>query len=792
MARFSPTISKLLIAATALALGVPAAAYAASSGSAQPAGSPRQVKVIPPDPAQSVPFNRLLFAGTTGVLWNPGGSEPVWTSYATGESELVPQLADAGYFEPDGPDSVWTWSTTSGVSPPGEAIIFNLDTMTESRWTLPTGDTKLGANGNSVLVQVGSGSTAQLEILTFSGSTATTTDVTGLPADTERLSILSVTTGAYAAVLTYTVVGSSEYNFGVLDWATGVVTPFAISTAEDGVNLTPTTVALQYLGAVVGPAAKVLPTDATVSAYSLADLAASPRVVSFPYADETTLAGDHVVGLPFEGTCPGTCGPPTAPAVDIPLSGAQPGTALPEALADAAGILQATDGSTVIVGGSGPGDWAVRRLSVGSQDTLTDTVVQPINAPLSNAGLAISQGMVEHVEAGPALGQAPPQYWLSSHVLDPGTLGPGSFQPPPDGGVLSNVQFCQPLESCFQLADPAFQGTPYLLTGASTGSELWMQGSDGFPWSIPVEGMPSTSASIVGSSPDFVLVDGTHPSRQYVITPMIGNAKMTTRSVRGAALWFDTLWSADGRGRLQATNLVTNSKSRPITTGARCTASAVQASQRWLYWSCGTSGPAGVYDLQHHSDVRVPAGPMLLGDGYLVRQSGTDLLMYDVHTDRLARPVTLTTDVAAVPGSNGRNVTFAVDRYSGDIAYVTPDDDIVVVSPGVPATAPAIASASFGAHPGLVWFGSGGAWSADLSLSRPVSRWTFVVRDVKTGKVVFERSGGATRMGLAVDWNGYLSHHRKARAGAYTWSLVVVPVGTNRHYTIPGGTLKVR
>ncbi len=782
MARFSPAIGRFLIAAAALALAAPAAAYAAAPGPAGAARSPRPVMVIPPDPPQSLPDSALLFAGATGVLWSTSGSvDPVWTSYATGDSTLVPWLAYPEVLEPDGPDSVWTWSTTTGISPPGEAIIFNLDTMTETRWTLPAGDTRLAANGNSVLVQVGSGSAADLEILTFGGSTTTTTAVTGLPAGTQELSVYSVTSGADAAVLTYTVSGSSGNNYGLLDWATGVVTPFASSATSDETVLTPTTVAL-FNGE-----------SGTVTAYSRSDLAASPRVVTVPGGDVITLAGDHVIGLPLEASCadlPFCEAPPTGPAVDVPLSGAQAGTALPLAQADGRGILQATDGSTVIVGGSGPGDWAVRRLSVGSQDALTDAVVKPITYPLSNGGLAVAQGVVEHAEAGPSFGPpSRPVYSLYSHAIDAGTLGPGSVQLPLDAGTLALPLPCEPGGICVRLADGTQQGTPYLATGPSVD----LQTLDGtFPYGEPIAGLPSADAAIVDASPGFVLVDTAHPSRQYIVTAAVGADKVTTRRVTGAALWFDTLWSADGRGRLQASNLLTRAKSRPVTTGARCTATAVQATQRWLYWSCGASGPAGVYDLQRHVDVRVPAGPMLLGDGYLVRQAGSDLVMYGVHSDRLGRPVTLATDVARVPGSDGRNVTFAVDKYSGDIAYVTPADDVVLVSSGVPTTPPAIASATFAGHPGLLWFGRGGAWSADLSLSRPVSKWTLVIRRGRTGQVVLEQSGGPTRMGLAVGWNGHLRNNRKAAAGAYTWWLVVMPAGTARHYVILGGTLTVR
>jgi hypothetical protein len=471
----------------------------------------------------------------------------------------------------------------------------------------------------------------------------------------------------------------------------------------------------------------------------------------------------------------------------VPLSGAHAGTALPVAQSDGRGILQATDGSVLIVGGSGPADWAVRRLSVNGQDALTDAVVQPINYPLSNAGLSISQGMVQHAEAGPALGAAPPVYWLYSHAIDPGTLGTGSVQLPLDAGTLSEPLPCAPGGACIRIADATLQGAPYL----GAGPDVYLQTLDGsFPFSEPVASLPSADASIIDASPGYVLVDGTHPSRQYIVSAVVPFGKVTATPVTGAALWFDTLWSADGRGRLQATNLVTKARSRPVRTGSRCTATAVQATQRWLYWSCGSAGPAGVYDLSRHRDVTVPGGPVLLGDGYLVAQAGSDLVMYDVHADRLARSVTLATDVAKVAGSDGRNVTFAVDKYSGDIAYVTPSDDVVLVNSGVPTTPPAILAVP--GHPVATAFGPRGGWSADLRLTRPVTRWTLVIRRAGSSKIVYRQPGGPGRMDVTVGWNGYLSGHHRARAGAYVWSLVVVSAGGTGRYAIRGGMLTLR
>jgi hypothetical protein len=189
------------------------------------------------------------------------------------------------------------------------------------------------------------------------------------------------------------------------------------------------------------------------------------------------------------------------------------------------------------------------------------------------------------------------------------------------------------------------------------------------------------TTSARGTSPGFVIVDGTHPSRQYVIR-LSGVSSVTpeiTRGIIGAALWGKTLWSADGRGRIQAMNLLTKAKSKPVATGTHCTVTELQAAQSWVYWTCGTNGPAGVYFEKQHVHVRVPAGLALLGDGYLVRQRGRDLILYRFGARRISGPVTLATKVAVGPTTDGRGITWAVDRYGPDVAYVTSGDAVVVV-----------------------------------------------------------------------------------------------------------------
>jgi hypothetical protein len=253
--------------------------------------------------------------------------------------------------------------------------------------------------------------------------------------------------------------------------------------------------------------------------------------------------------------------------------------------------------------------------------------------------------------------------------------------------------------------------------------------------SAPPVTLPSASGTVVDASPEYVIVDGVNPARQYVAEPSYGRVD-SSGPVTGAALWFNTLWRADGAGLLEATDLETGVAAKPVPTGANCVASEVQATLRWLYWSCGPNGPAGVYDQRAKVSFAVPAGPMLLGDGYLVQRDSVtgDLVMYDVHADSLAAPVTLAASVPggpaagspAGPVADGRGITWAVDKYSGDVAYVAADDSVHVVNAGVPTTPPVIVAptpAQLVAVPGFFPAKNGG-WTQWVTLSRPVTSWT--------------------------------------------------------------------
>jgi hypothetical protein len=514
----------------------------------------------------------------------------------------------------------------------------------------------------------------------------------------------------------------------------------------------------------------------------------APDVVNLPTpaagtSYRVTLAGQYVIAL---GEAAGAA---RADALALPLSGGAASTVLAEVATSAQGPTGA-----VVVGGSGAADWSVHEFSTAADGSLADTDLLQLTGPLSNAGLTISQGEVRHLEAEPTPGGAP-QYLMFNHSLLPDN-GFSQFSADPQlyGGPLADPVPCAAAAPCVRAVDSNGYGTSYLSHQTSTSVDVQEQtAANSSTTSISV---PSSGGTLVDASPSYAIVDGTNPAAQYVVEPGYGKIVSTT-AITGAALWFSTLWRADGPGKIQATSPDGgDAVPQTISTGVDCTATELQATERWLYWSCGASGPAGVYDLQAKTDIAVPAGPALLGDGFVVQhdQSDGDLVMYDVHTDAATGPVTLATSVPTGPAPDDRNITWAVDKYSGDVAYVAADDSVHVIDTGVPTTPPAIAGNMPAQlqYPLPLFFGQFGALNLNVPITRPVTGWQLTIRRASTGQVALTESGGPVKVGMAISWNGLLPSGARAYSGIYTSTLTMTTSDAATPTTVQSYPVQVR
>ncbi|MFE9878363.1 FlgD immunoglobulin-like domain containing protein [Streptomyces sp. NPDC005784] len=209
-----------------------------------------------------------------------------------------------------------------------------------------------------------------------------------------------------------------------------------------------------------------------------------------------------------------------------------------------------------------------------------------------------------------------------------------------------------------------------------------------------------------------------------------------------------------------------------VDTGAPCAPGEIQAVDTWLYWTCGSAGPAGVYDRAEGRAITVPAGQARLADGYLVRENRTthELLLTDFHTGTAT-----TRTVAVLPagdqntgGSTGR---WAVDRFGGNVAYLTDRSRVAIVRAGVPASPLAQLEAQTDPQPGGP--SSLSPWRPVWQLNKPAD-WTLTLSSA-SGTVVRTVTGATAAAAVRASWDGTTDSGATAPRGAYTWTVTANP-----------------
>jgi hypothetical protein len=386
--------------------------------------------------------------------------------------------------------------------------------------------------------------------------------------------------------------------------------------------------------------------------------------------------------------------------------------------------------------------------------------------PLANAGVSLSAGRLRHVQASMAYGEAVTEYHPYSY-----NVGAGVATDRTDDKALTSPAACATDVPCLRAFGGHDEGMPWL---SKNGTLSYQDAGQHVPTSLPAAG-----GTVVDASYRYTLVNGVDPAKQYVVLDGVttDNGIAFTGSVTGAALWFRTLWRATKAGTLQATTLPVGrndpAKDGPtVSTGSSCTATEVQATAKYLYWACGTTGPAGVYDLTRKANIALPAGQYLLGDNYVVRhEADGTLARYEFGNGKLGEPVTLATFNRGTLADD-RNVSWAVDKFGGDVAWVDSRNAVHIVDPGVARSAPTATLAS-----GVTEVSLPGTFTAYAYLTRPVDSTRLTITQVRTGAIVQNTAGGYGGAVASVAWNG-LINGKRATKGSYRWVLSATAGGT--------------
>jgi hypothetical protein len=533
----------------------------------------------------------------------------------------------------------------------------------------------------------------------------------------------------------FTKDGDSTQYLGWIDAASGTLTGVRAVPASVLTLLTNSTSFGYYL-------------NGAATLYSLADPQAAPRTVQAPAqaADATAPQLDDEA-LYVASTSASARDKTASPLYRQPLDG----SAATVVLADAGQPLRTNDGAFV-VDASGP--------------RTTDSYVfdgasgGPVRAyhyddqwP-ARAGLSLARGTLGFTETGAGGDDA---LYSAAPYASPAKVASVS---------ADTLAHCADGSSCPVLADGGGTYGAAYLTHAADGTDVLNAGT---ATAVP---LGTTGGRIVSAGADDVLyaaADGTQS-----VVDMARRTLVRTRAAGAAALWGDTLWSATGTaGVLTSEDAATGSGRSTLTTDAPCVPAEVQAVITRIYWSCGVSGPAGVYDTAAGRSVAVPSGPALLGDGYVVRHSDGALLLTDVHTGQAAadRKIADLAAPAAGADADDRGVNWTVDRFGTGLAYTDAAGTTHLQSSDVPASALGVLTSSVGtaANPH-----AGQAWSGRWLLTRAAGAWSLRI-DGPPGTEGTSASGTAASGMVTASWNAKDEFGRPADDGRYTWTLTAAP-----------------
>ncbi|MEV6008260.1 VCBS repeat-containing protein [Streptomyces sp. NPDC051976] len=665
---------------------------------------------------------------------------------------------------PGGGSAVGTVQHGTAGQSPTRIGIYDVRSGTWTYFDVPSGHVVVGivptATGWAAITQTSAATGDILHLLTpAAGGDLTDTVVSGVPAGGFDLTnVYSQWQAVRGTVAFLTRHGTDAQQIGLIDTDTGALTflqPSGGSTStqlllSDGVFGT-------YDASAAKATVRAISTPRTV----VADIAATypgggPVVAAL--AGRALILGRANAGLMWRQTA--------SPVESFPLDGSAP-TVLTQMGSPPA---ETADGGVTFDAATGSGGWATYKLPAqgGPATVVRDyTTYRP-----EYLGLSLDRGELSRVEAGP-------DFDVREH-LENADLGT-SATPKLAGRVEERermpwdavVNRCDGLR-CEALTDTDTGSSTltgaapvYLSTNLLGKDVLGQEGGNG---NVTLD---TSQGRITSADGTLAVYDSAANGQQYLVD-LATRQVVRTRPTVAAALWNGTLWSATATPGTFTTESTTALGATPgtvtsVSTDVPCVPDEIQVLGRWLYWSCGADGPAGVFDSTRGHSVAVPAGKALLGDGFVLQHTGGHLVLTDVHTGTAAGRTLA--DLPAGAYADDRGITWTVDKYRGFVAYTDTAGTTHVLPSGVPASPLAVLRGTVGttATPDAT------GWQGQWTFTGPVSSWQVDVRRRGQTGVVASFHGGAARASASVHWSVRYGSSLPMPDGDYTWSLTAVP-----------------
>lgn len=681
-----------------------------------------------------------LLGASPVILPKPGGG----TLVGAPDLDSGGVLREVGIYDP----AAGTWVQNETPVPAGQSLVGIVPTTT----------------GWAAVTRSGTGTVSDpvmLHVLTPAAAGGwSDTPVTGQPA--EGIGVIRAWRSTEGAM----VIGyqnSSGLHQGLLDTDTGALT---YSASTDAGSVFRVVINDHAFGAYDADTARLTLRALDAPQTVVTDMAVSPPAGSSePVLTDTAL----VLGRAGAGLMPGET---SGSVVSFPLDGSAS-----TVLSTAAGTPLATADTAVAYDTvTGQDSWATDKLPADGGPVAAIRTFATYHP--EQIGLSLDRGRLSTVQTGPG-------HIVKEHLYtaDLGTAAaPAAPQPPAWVGEYSQMPWDGIVDRCGGVrcealtdTDSTAEGTYQVSASVYLSTDLLGKDRVNEPGGQGGVTLDSSGGRIVTADGIVAVYDSGSDGQQYIVDLKNGQVA-STRPITAAALWNHALWSATATpgtftvAPAGASGLPGGPVST-VATDVPCVPDEIQVLGRWLYWSCGASGPAGVYDTGARRSIPVPSGHALLGDGYVLRHVGGQLVLTDVHSGTAAADRV----VAALPAGaydDDRGITWTVDKYRGFLAYTGSDGTTHVLPSGVPASPLGVLRGTVPATATADAYG----WQPQWTFTGPAASWRLDIRRRGQTTVIASFSGGPARSGTSgIHWNGRYSSGEPVPDGAYDWTLGATP-----------------
>ncbi len=577
------------------------------------------------------------------------------------------------------------------------------------------------------------------------------------------------------ALISYRSAAGQEI-LALLDYATAALTPLALpegATDPDSVD--------HGLGTQWISLRKKGSTEVTLR--SRADLAVTRSVTTTAPYGRMQPVGDWLVVQDHNATSNAVTAVPVG-------GGGAPRTLLARTMGR--DLTTGTDGSAYLAGTNDPKHWAMHRIASGPDGAPVLSTVRELPAgPADRVTLSLAQGRL-------IAGQEDPDRSLQGYTVPVSATSQPNQTPDWSCAEATDPRLCTPRAELPGWTVPTGDGRIVSLSSKGDGACGSLCGAvvnvrearpGGTVRHVALPGTDEMQPGLIKSaSGRYVLFTVTEKNASRLVVADIDAGKILDfKPSPAATLWGSSLWDRDGTTESAfATDLRTGRITRRQAFGTNCRPDELQVSGDWLYALCPAfaGGPAA-FHLSSNKRIPLPftseGDRVKLGDGYLVREWGDGLEVYNLRSGKAVRE-------REIAGVSTYGTNWTLDRFGGRLAY-TDLDETVHLAAVTGAASPLAAIDQDTAT--AVDFKQENTWQARWWLSKPVSSWKLTVRNKTSGITTVVRTGTEARGLIAPAWDGKSPTGTYLFSGEYEWTLTARPADGQGAALSTSGTVSV-